>query len=213
MKAFRTLGLWAALGLSACGSSESLDADALWARIGIGQSEEFVSRYLALIKSGAPALQIGFPDTPSGGGLLLLERQSDEFQYWLSAEGAQVIFQNGMLHGLRGFGEGLLASELTEPLTFVRTFKPGISDRFHTYLDGNDRAVTRTYRCVFEDKGVQKIVLGSAQVPARLMTEQCRNLDQQFENFYWMHPVRRTILLSRQWAGPHLGALSTRVVW
>ncbi|MEL7257828.1 MAG: YjbF family lipoprotein, partial [Pseudomonadota bacterium] len=134
------------------------------------------------------------------------------FEYWLSPEGAQVILQDGMLHGLRGFGEGLLASELTEPLALVRGLRPGVSDRFHTFLDGNDRAVTRTYRCLIERIGPEEIALADIQVNTVLMVERCRSLDQSFENFYWVAPARSQIVLSRQWAGPFLGALSTRVV-
>jgi hypothetical protein len=118
----------------------------------------------------------------------------------------------GLLHSLNGFGEGLLASDVQRPLRHVREMRAGVSDRFHTYLDGNDRAVTRTYRCVFERRDVQDISLLDRTARARLMIERCRNLDQEFENLYWVDPRSGRVLLSRQWAGPYLGAVSTRVV-
>ncbi|WP_338549480.1 YjbF family lipoprotein [Roseovarius phycicola] len=197
--------------LFGCGTSQTSQSPALWAQIR-GQPDEVTPRYAALIKAQAPALQIGFPDTRKGGGTLSLEKRDGAFEYWLSPEGAQVILQSGMLHGLRGFGEGLLASELTEPLGHVLGLRPGESDRFHTFLDGNDRAVTRTYRCVFERAAAVQVDLAKTRVSTVLMIERCRSLDQSFENLYWVAPLQRQIVLSRQWAGPFLGALSMRVV-
>ncbi len=199
------------LGVVACGTTQTPQVDSLLANF-TGKPEEIAPRYTVLMKTQAQALQIGFPDTRKGGGTLLLENRKGTFEYWLSPEGAQVILQDGMLHGLHGFGEGLLASELSEPLAHIRGMTPGVSDRFHTYLDGNDRAVTRSYRCIIENVGTEQIALADGQVQTVLMVERCRNLDQTFENFYWVAPARREIVLSRQWAGPFLGALSTRVV-
>nr|WP_317056598.1 YjbF family lipoprotein [Roseovarius sp. W115] len=201
----------AIFGLLGCGTFQAPETRRLLAQV-TGQPEEIAPRYATLIKSKAPALQIGFPDLGKGGGTLLLERREGAFEYWLSPEGAQVILQGGMLHGLHGFGEGLLASELTEPLALVRALHPGVSDRFQTFLDGGDRAVTRTYRCTIERIGPEDIALADRLVSTVLMVERCRSLDQSFENFYWVVPASGQIVLSRQWAGPFLGALSTRVV-
>lgn len=175
------------------------------------EEPEYAPRFTALAAAQAPALQIGFVERQEGG-TLLLERREGAFDYWLTPEGAQLILQDGMLHGTRGFGEGLLASDLREPLAHVRNLQSGYSDRFHTYLDGNDRAVTRTYRCLFTRGKTGDIALRSGAVQTVQMRENCRSLDQEFTNIYWVTPEARRIVQSRQWAGPFIGALSTRVV-
>ncbi len=207
----RRFGVVLTLALMGCEASGTPDARAFLSGAGV-QPKEIEPRYIALLKAQAPALQIGFPDKAEGGGTLLLEDRDDAFEYWLSPEGAQVILQDGVLHGLRGFGAGLMASDLTEPLANLQALSPGVSDRFQTFLTGDDKTQTRTYRCVFEQAGTEKVDLQGATVEAFLMIERCRNLDQAFENYYWVEPSRRRIVLSRQWAGPGLGALSTRVV-
>lgn len=168
-------------------------------------------RFVVLLNQNAPALQVGFSETGLSGNVLLEERDGP-FEYWLSPDGAQLILQDGMLHGTRGFGEGLLASELSQPLALVRGLQDGWSDRFQTYLDGNDRARTRTYRCRIDNRGAREINLFGTATNTRLMREDCRSLDQAFVNLYWVSPSGRDIVLSRQWAGPVLGMISTRVV-
>ena len=101
---------------------------------------------------------------------------------------------------------------LSQPLSHVRGLTSGYSDRFHTYLDGNDQAETRTYRCLFTVGKQSEVALRSKTVQTVQMRENCRSLDQEFTNIYWVTPETRRIVQSRQWAGPFVGALSTRVV-
>lgn len=209
MKSWRILIPVIAL-LIGCGTSQENDSLFDQALGGL-RGSEFVPRFTALLKAEAPALQIGFVERQEGG-TLLLERRDGDFDYWLSPDGVQIILQNGMLHGTRGLGEGLLASELSEPLSHVRGLTPGYSDRFHTYLDGNDQAETRTYRCLFTVGAQSEVALRSKTVQTVQMRENCRSLDQEFTNIYWVTPETRRIVQSRQWAGPFVGALSTRVV-
>lgn len=207
-------GLWslALTLLASCGTAvdeESALGQSL-ARI-MGNDADFVPRFVVLLQQEAPTLQIGFVDRETSGNVLL-ERQEGGFAYWLSPDGAQIILQDGMLHGTRGLGEGLLASELSQPLAMVRGLQSGWSDRFHTYLDGNDRAITRTYRCRIDNRGARELNLFGTPTDTRLMRESCRSLDQEFVNLYWVAPSSRDIIVSRQWAGPVIGAISTRIV-
>ncbi|WP_299734076.1 YjbF family lipoprotein [uncultured Tateyamaria sp.] len=200
--------------LAACGTAVDEESglgqsiNAIAARTG---EVQFVPRFAVLVEQGAPRLQVAFVEKDLSADILL-ERSVGAFDYWLSADGTQIIMQDGMLHSTRGIGEGLLASDLSEPLARVRGLSPGTSDRFHTYLDGNDRAVSRTYRCVIVDRGPREIDLFGTPTATRLMRESCRSLDQEFVNLYWVAPSSRDIILSRQWSGPVIGAISTRIV-
>lgn len=196
--------------LLGCGSDTLRNSplDYVTHRVG---NPQFDPRFVALQRTGAPILQVGFVRRQEGGSVLL-ERRLGAFDYWLSPDGAQIILQGGMLHGTRGLGEGLLASELSQPLAHVRGLQPGYSDRFHTYLDGNDKAVSRTYRCLFSSGGPADVAIPGKVVQTTVMYENCKSLTEEFTNIYWVSPSSRRIIQSRQWAGPFIGALSTRVV-
>lgn len=201
-----------ALALAACGGTASRDSPIKLVTDSFGLTQTQVSpRFAAVFKAEAPLLQVSFVEAGISSNLVL-ERRDGAFDYWLSPDGAHLILQSGMLHSTRGVGEGLLASELSEPLALVRNRRAGVSDRFHTYLDGNDRTVTRTYRCVVTNEGRKEIALATGPVRPVLMTENCRSLDQEFVNFYWVMPSSGQIVQSRQWAGPVSGAISTRIV-
>jgi len=123
------------------------------------------------VQTGAPQLEVAYVRSKQSGAILL-EHQRGDFDYWLSSDEVQLILQKGLIHGTRGIGEGLLAAELSQPLYHILNLKSGHSDRFHTYLNGND---------------------------------------QEFVNLYWVDPSQRRILQSRQWIGPIVGYISTRV--
>lgn len=200
------------VGLAACSSSSETDSPLMMTVNSLrGFEPEFAPRFVTLTQGEAPTLQVGFVDQGTNANLLL-ERTNGDFAYWLSADGGHIVLQSGMLHSTRGLGEGLLASDLSEPLAMVRFLRGGWSDRLHTNLDGNDRAVTRTYRCLIENEGQKQIQLGSGLVSTVLMTESCRSLDREFINFYWVVASSGQIVQSRQWAGPVIGPVSTRVV-
>lgn len=198
--------------LSACGNTPQQDSTVSVLTDRIGLTQAAVSpRFAAVLQTDPPILQVSFVDIERTGNLVL-ERRDGQFEYWLSPDGAHLILQAGMLHSTRGFGEGLLASDLSEPLNLVTRRQAGVADRFHTYLDGNDRTVTRTYRCVIENDGPQEVSLSNGQVNAVIMTESCRSLDQEFRNFYWVRASTGKIVQSRQWVGPVIGSVSTRSV-
>lgn len=203
------------LVLAACGEASddiAYVSTTLASVAGTAGEPTFVPRFANLVQTDPEVLQIYFEDRGVGGNLGL-ERQDGEFAYWLSPfEGSHLILQSGMLHSTRGLGEELLASELSEPLALVRSMRSGFSDRFHTYLDGTDRAVTRTYRCRIDSQGVQPVELNGQATTAVLMQEDCNSLDQEFVNFYWVQPSTGSIVQATQWVGPEVGRITTRVV-
>jgi len=195
--------------LSACGSSSENEAVGFF--VSRFQAPEPFERFAIAANTGAPSLQVAFVET-NVSTTLLLERENGPFQYWLSVDGTHVILEDGMLHGTRGIGEGLLASDLSEPLSRLKSLQEGPSTRFHTHLTGNDEAVTRTFEC--EIRRTREITLSvvGGEVPTILFREDCNSLDQEFENLYWVNPQTRQIVQSRQWVGPLVSDLSTRIV-
>lgn len=168
-------------------------------------------RFDALAKAGAPALKIGFVDAKAPSPFRL-EQRLNGVETWLGAGGASLTIERGMIRGTQGLGAGLLASEVSQPLALVLSRQVGSSDRFHTYLTGDNQAVTRTFRCVIENDGPREVDLELRMAQTTLMKESCRGLDQSFLNLYWVESRSGMIVQSRQWTGDFIGPISTQVV-
>lgn len=166
-------------------------------------------RFAALASAPRPILQVGLLETATAGNMVL-EARDGGFEHYLSPNGASITLDNGMLHSMSGFPDGLMASDTSEPLFAILRGQTGTTDRIHTYLGGDDRVVSRTYRCVLTNRGDQTLTFMNRTVATRLMSEDCRNAENAFENLYWVDQARAQIVQSRQWAGPRLGAVSMR---
>lgn len=196
--------------LSACGTV--VDQNTAFSQsLARFQPQQTVPRFAAIQQTGAPRLQVALVRDDLASDLLL-ERRNDPFEYWLSSDGVQLVLQSGVIHSTRGLGEGLMASELSQPLARIASLEPGPSFRFHTYLTGNDETVTRTYSCDFRWVRDIEIPVSGSRIQTVLLRESCNSLDQYFENLYWVDPDNRRIVQSRQWAGPYIEAISTRIV-
>ena len=176
-------------------------------------SVRFNPRFAALAEAGTPvpALQVALIEDDRSN-TVLLESRRDGLDTWLTPDGATLITHQGMLVGTRGFGAGMMASDVDQPLAMVLNGQQGYSDRFHSFLNGNDEINTRTYRCKIENRGAREVFIGGKPTQTRLMAEDCQSLDQEFLNLYWVSRSGNRIVQSRQWAGDFLGIVTTRVV-
>lgn len=198
------------LSLAGCGAAGN-QGTAVGQSLTAIREPQTEARFAALQKAAAPRLQVALIDREVASDILL-EQRTGAFEYWLTSDGVHLILQDGMLQGTRGLGDGLLASDLSEPLARVRGLQEGPSDRFHTYLNGEDQTVTRTYRCDIRRTRDITIEVTGGSVATVLMREDCNSIDQQFENLYWVDPRNGRIVQSRQWVGPFTGNLSTRII-
>ncbi|MFC6689482.1 YjbF family lipoprotein [Jhaorihella thermophila] len=197
----------ALVALAACSNAANED-DVFVKALNLG-GDKVVPRAQALYDAGAPRIVIGIPKTDRSA-IMVLEARRDGLETWLSADGAAVILDRGLLRGTRGLGAGLLASDVSQSAALVLAGREGRATRFHTFLTGTDETVTRTYECRVEDRGARTVELGSRQVSTRLMAESCNSTDQQFVNLYWVDDGDGRIVLSRQWTGDYLGDISLR---
>ena len=173
---------------------------------------EFVPdpRFAQLFDRPRPVLDIEFVDL-GVAGKLVLEQQDGGYSRYLSADLGGIVLQNGILHSMFGFGEPLAGAELSEPLRLILAGQSGQTDRFHTYTDGENRAVTRTFRCQIMAQGNRDVALENRQVVTRLLTESCHGLNQSFENIYFVDLAEGEVIQSRQWVGENVGYIATRV--
>ena len=163
----------------------------------------------AALQSGAPALLISIEDQDEAIAPFAAQTARRGVTTWRSADGVSVTTRADLLQATRGLGADMLASDTTQSATRLRINQPGIAQRFHTFLNGEDQAVTRAYVCEITTRGPRQIDVGRGSEPARLMAEDCASLTETFTNLYWIAPGG-AVLQSRQWAGPFTGPLAIR---
>ncbi len=170
-------------------------------------------RFQPVLQAGkGPALNVRVTETGVRGGFLR-EAKRGNIESWLGNDGVSLTFDRGVLHGTRGIGAGLLASDVSQVANAVLAGRSGEVQRIHTYLNGNDQAVSRAYSCTITNQGSETIDLDTGATSTRRMSENCRNLDQAFTNTYWVDPRRGTIVQSRQWGGEDIGELAITKVF
>lgn len=166
-------------------------------------------RVQPLIDAGVPRLQVAFLETGKSG-VLLLENTRDGVKTWLSSDGATLLTRDGMIVGSRGFGGGMMASDVSESISAVYGGYTGDVLRFHTFTTGEDKIETRSYKCVIENRGNKTITVQGRPVSTRLTRETCHNSDQSFLNLYWMSNQTGRMVQSRQWLGDFLQVINLR---
>ncbi len=171
---------------------------------------QFPPRFAALVADTSVPLLVVTVESRGQSGRLLLENTINGVDTWLSADMSAMMIEDGMLQGTRGVGSELFAADISEPKRFILSGRTGYSDRLHSNLNGNDRIDTRTYRCLIESKGSSVINLEIGNIPTRVMTEDCKSLDQSFTNTYWVSSNSGAIVQARQWAGVALGYIKTQ---
>lgn len=168
-------------------------------------------RFQQLLAVGqGPALDVRIVASGIRGGFLR-EGKRGHIESWLGNDGVGLTFDRGLLHGTRGVGAGLLASDVSASAFAINAGLSGDVERIHTFLNGNDEAISRAYACRIENEGSETIQLDIGAISTRRMTETCVNLDQEFTNTYWVG--RGRVLKSQQWAGEFTGDLLITTVY
>ncbi len=168
-------------------------------------------RIQPLLDADAPRLQVGFLDSGLAG-VMLLENSRDGVRTWLSVDGATLLTRQGMIVGERGFGAGLMASDIAQSMDAVLGGYRAETVRFHSFLTGNDRTEMRSYKCVVENRGDKIVTIRGTPTSTRMMRETCNSTDQNFVNVYWISNTSGQIVQSRQWLGDFAGVVTTRQV-
>ncbi len=204
--------LAAVLGLSACGYQDAALRVALGEPAPQNQPGQF-PRFQPILQAGqGPALDVSITKNGVRGGFLR-ESKRGNIETWLGNDGVSLIFDRGVLHGTRGIGAGLLASDVSASASAVLAGRSGEVQRIHTFLNGNDQAVTRAYTCTITNHGTETIQMDNGATSTRRMSESCRNLDQAFTNIYWVDTRRGRIVQSKQWTGEFIGELTIKTVY
>ncbi|MDF2143181.1 YjbF family lipoprotein [Paenirhodobacter sp. CAU 1674] len=170
--------------------------------------------FLAAHKAGAPAVIAVQENRPEVIAVFLRQALSDRSGVgtWITADGSQLMFEDGIVVGTRGFGADLMASDVSDVLPLVQGMGDGIATHLMTQIDGDDHAVTRAFKCRISRAGIDSVVIGTTLVSTQTMVEDCRGSDTSFANYYWVVPATGEIVQSSQWAGPLIERVSVRKI-
>lgn len=197
------------LFLSACSGLPDVVVDNV-----VGQSTQAppVGRYAQLAQNPTvPVLQLGV-ETAGTAGIVLRDVSRNGYESWLSQDGATFATQSGLLIATRGLGGDLMSSDIAAVSDLIKSRQPGRATRFHSFLNGNNRTVMRSYVCDVSSRGARDLELNTGVFATTLLAEDCRSVDQQFTNLYWVDQAGQ-VLQSRQWAGPMIGPIALRTVF
>ncbi|KIN60111.1 DUF2886 domain containing protein [Sulfitobacter noctilucae] len=214
MKWSLSIAFGAALALGACGEQSFQDRALnvlLDEPVGPSYDGQF-PRFRPLLQAGGgPALQVTITSSGIQGGFLR-ESGRGSIETWLGTDGVALTFDRGVLHGTRGVGAGMLASDVSASASAILAGRSGQVERVHTFLTGNNTTDTRAYICTIENQGSETIQLHNGATRTRRMVETCNNLDQSFTNTYWVDTSRGRIAQSRQWSGELFGEFQIKTV-
>lgn len=168
--------------------------------------------YTSARANGSPLFAAAVESNPAAVTFFARQARASKsgVETWIAPDGAQIMLNDGILTGTRGFGADVMASETSESRALIKSLGTGYATRLMTLLDGDNHAVTRAFKCKISPGPMQTVNQGTANISARTVTETCRNGDIAFSNFYWLVPSTREIIQSSQWAGATTNKISIR---
>ena len=126
-----------------------------------------------------PRLEVGFPARDLSG-VMLLERERAGVQTWLSADGASISLQAGLLTTTKGFGSGLAGSDVADIAKILRSGRGGYGERVHSFLNGNDQIELRAYKCELGLVDQEILFFKGQAVTAEKVSEHCYGVTEKF---------------------------------
>ncbi|WP_170429855.1 YjbF family lipoprotein [Ruegeria arenilitoris] len=202
MKILRTALL--ALVLVSCGEAQD-DVDLLRGTL-FPNTPRFNPRAEALAarRPIPPRLEVGFPSRDLAG-VMLLETERAGVQTWLTADGATITLERGLLTSALGFGDGMMGSDVRQSAALILGPGAGRAERFHSFLNGDDEIELRAYDCQITSLGPETVLLRGTPVATEKRQEDCFGVADRFTNVYWVRQSTGRIVQSSQWTGEFLG--------
>lgn len=158
-------------------------------------------------KFGIPIL---FIELKSGkNGTLTLYPGRSETQTWLSADGATITLENGILKASRGLGDDIMQSNSSMP-SWSKVNNHGVSyTRAITYLNGNNRLVKHLLECRIK-KSTKKntLQIWEATFSVWSYEENCSFEQFKIKNSYYVEN-NGTVRKSVQYHSKTLGYIKT----
>ncbi len=203
------------LGISGCSYSHDESQKKMVGGYGILAREVFKkkeasSEWKTLYEEGRPQIIVFLPSRHAGGNLLLQNTLGD-VKTWITADNISISTRHGVIIATRGITPDLISADVSESLALLRSGKNGRASRMMSYLDGEGRIVTHSYKCNVTNKGDDAITASEKSIPVWSMEEVCYGLDDRFTNLYWVARSSGEIIQARQRINREIGDMTFRM--
>ena len=131
---------------------------------------------------------------------------------WRAGDGTQLIFRSGVLVATRGLGNDL-GSTLSDAAVDAIQSRVPVSGLHRLYVKNGEHGISQiTLNCEMRVIGKEQKESVSSPQNAIHLQSVCSGFTDTITYDYWVEPGDSTVLRSRQWAGPELGYIRTRLL-
>jgi hypothetical protein len=145
-----------------------------------------------------------FAEIPNlrAGGLLRVAGSNNGVITWRTADNLTIALDHDVLVSTRGLGFDLMSADVSGTRAALAG-APGEYSLFHSYLDGENQTVFRSFLCTMAPPVSETIDVFDRNYATLRHDETCNALGLTIENSFWIGDgvLRR----SRQWIGQELG--------
>jgi len=137
---------------------------------------------------------------------------------WRTGDNVSLAFAAGVIVATRGLGDDLMSADVTGTVQALTTGGVGTGGvgtgaaaqypRHHSYLDGENQTIFRSFLCQMGAAVPEQINSFGLLRDVSRRVETCYSLEETIENTYWTGSDG-TLWRSRQWLGPRLGYMTT----
>ncbi|MCT4553144.1 MAG: YjbF family lipoprotein [Pelagimonas sp.] len=159
-----------------------------------------------LARQSTPLLYTELPAQQRKALMQPLDPDAQDVVVWLTADGASISLQKGIVIATRGLGNDLLTADLGQALQGIHK-KRLSSVRVYRHLNGEDAIEITSFICDYH-RQAERISTLRGEYDTTRITEDCAHPDTGIVNVYW---VDRTGIVrkSRQWISTSTGYLTT----
>ena len=140
------------------------------------------------------------------------DNRTGALRTWRSADDVQFVMREGVLIATRGLGMNVGSADVSSTVASVLSGSPRSGTK-RLYLRTGDHGTDRIdLTCTMRSEGAQPVsIVGTTRTTTKLR-EDCTYAGGTVTNEYWVDTRGATIWQSRQWAGPDLGFVRTRLL-
>ncbi|MEO9574729.1 MAG: YjbF family lipoprotein [Lentilitoribacter sp.] len=159
---------------------------------------------VTLERSGRVAVLAPFSDRP--------DSTRGAVRVWRSADDAQIVLRGGVLIATRGLGNDV-DSTLVKTMVAALSARAPVSGRHVLYtITGENSTKAIDQICTSQLVGYEVIDIFERQIKSRHVRLACKWGGAVKSYDFWVDERQSTVWQSRQWAGPDIGYVRTRLL-
>ena len=152
-----------------------------------------------------PYAMVGVEQTGAYASMTIAGANGDDLS-WVTGDGVGIVLQAGLVTGTKGFGADLSSADISGLAALIARGAGQIT-RVHSYIDGEGRGFSISYRCLVSAAPDEQITIIGKTYATRVVKEACVSSSGAFENEYWIGKNDGVMWQSRQWVSTGVGHL------